>query len=107
MSWRKDRTVPPGWYRTRQIVLNRDGGRCTLHYPGCTGAAVDVDHIVPDSRGGSSAPENLQAVCRHCHDIKTAAERDERNARRRLPRERHPSTIVPPRRSTGRHNGNR
>lgn len=36
--------------------------------------AVEVDHIVPRSQGGTSADHNLQPVCKACHDEKTARE---------------------------------
>ena len=36
--------------------------------------AVDVDHIDPLWNGGLDVEENLQALCRECHDEKTAAE---------------------------------
>lgn len=38
-------------------------------------AATEVDHIVPRSRDGSDADENLQALCKSCHSRKTALER--------------------------------
>lgn len=36
--------------------------------------AIDVDHIVPKSRGGEDAYSNLQALCHSCHSRKTALE---------------------------------
>mgnify|MGYP000849310306 CR=1 FL=1 len=47
----------------RKSVLARNNGRCAI----CNSApAAEVDHI----RGGSSAPENLRGLCRHCHEAK-------------------------------------
>jgi 5-methylcytosine-specific restriction enzyme A len=34
--------------------------------------ATHVDHIVPKSRGGKDALDNLQALCASCHSRKTA-----------------------------------
>lgn len=37
--------------------------------------AVDVDHIVPRSQGGSPFdPANLQPLCKRCHSLKTRRE---------------------------------
>ena len=47
----------------RDSVLARNDGRCVV----CdTAPATEVDHI----RGGSSDPENLRGLCRHCHEAK-------------------------------------
>ena len=35
--------------------------------------ATAVDHIVPKSQGGGDEDSNLQAICKPCHDAKTAA----------------------------------
>lgn len=37
-------------------------------------AALDVDHVVPLRRGGSNANDNLQPLCRMCHNHKTRLE---------------------------------
>jgi 5-methylcytosine-specific restriction enzyme A len=34
-------------------------------------AAVEVDHIVPLFKGGADDIENMQGLCRPCHDKKT------------------------------------
>jgi 5-methylcytosine-specific restriction endonuclease McrA len=31
---------------------------------------IDIDHIIPKSKGGSDALYNLQAMCRHCNRSK-------------------------------------
>ena len=33
---------------------------------------MEVDHIIPISKGGKDEYKNLQLLHRHCHDIKTA-----------------------------------
>ncbi|MDE1465644.1 HNH endonuclease signature motif containing protein [Spartinivicinus sp. A2-2] len=35
-----------------------------------------VDHIKPKSQGGNDALENLQAICRPCHQKKTDQEKN-------------------------------
>jgi len=32
---------------------------------------MELDHIIPKSRGGDEAISNLQVLHRHCHDVKT------------------------------------
>ena len=39
----------------------------------CGRAAEVTDHIIPLSKGGTNERSNLQALCKRCHDIKTAS----------------------------------
>lgn len=39
-------------------------------------SAVDIDHIVPLSRGGEDVDGNVQILCRGCHSRKTAQDMD-------------------------------
>jgi 5-methylcytosine-specific restriction endonuclease McrA len=34
---------------------------------------LEVDHIVPVSRGGTNDPHNLQILCRNCNQLKSAS----------------------------------
>jgi HNH endonuclease len=52
----------PNPLRARVIV--RDGGRCRRCGNACQ---LEVDHITPLSRGGSSEEDNLQTLCRRCN----------------------------------------
>jgi len=36
-------------------------------------AATEVDHVIPRSRGGDDADDNLQGLCRPCHGTKSAS----------------------------------
>lgn len=31
---------------------------------------IDIDHILPQSRGGGNQPQNLQCLCKHCNRSK-------------------------------------
>lgn len=49
---------------TRAAVIVRDGGRCRR----CRRATnLEIDHVVPISKGGSSEEHNLQTLCRRCN----------------------------------------
>lgn len=63
------------WQKLRKVILKRDGFLCQV----CKSAgkytpADEVDHIVPKASGGSDDPDNLRAICKPCHSIKTAKE---------------------------------
>jgi 5-methylcytosine-specific restriction endonuclease McrA len=51
---------------TRRAVFARDGGRCAY----CGGSAASIDHVVPRSRGGRHAWDNVVAACHRCNRIK-------------------------------------
>ncbi len=51
---------------TRRAVFARDGWACQY----CGGAAENVDHVVPKSRGGEHTWENVVAACRRCNSKK-------------------------------------
>jgi 5-methylcytosine-specific restriction endonuclease McrA len=54
-----ERTVPV----SRRAVFGRDSHRCQY----CGGAAENLDHVVPRSRGGLHSWENVVACCRRCN----------------------------------------
>ena len=51
----------------RQLVFARDGYRCQVRAWHCTGRAEHAHHVLPRSRGGDEALENLLTVCAACH----------------------------------------
>jgi 5-methylcytosine-specific restriction endonuclease McrA len=56
------------WPKVRRMVLNRDGHRCQIQGPNCTGQANHVDHIVsPMIDGAWFDPTNLRASCPTCN----------------------------------------
>jgi HNH endonuclease len=59
-----NRRVPDS---VRAAVLVRDGGRCRK----CRRAInLEMDHIVPISKGGKTEESNLQTLCRSCNRAK-------------------------------------
>ena len=63
------------WDRLRKQIMTRDCGLCQPCLArGVVASADAVDHKVPKAEGGTDDPENLQAICRPCHDAKTQAE---------------------------------
>jgi 5-methylcytosine-specific restriction protein A len=60
------------WDKLRKVVLDRDMHMCQscLSRDRAT-VANQVDHIKPRSKGGTDDLNNLQALCKPCHDAKT------------------------------------
>lgn len=69
-------------YRTRRHRLygEQEGvcAGCTTHFPF---QVMDVDHILPRSRGGTDHPDNLQLPCSGCNRSKGAKTMAEWRAR--------------------------
>lgn len=84
VEWANDQNIQPGSHerseakskstprnvnwRLRAQVLMRDEAKCRLC--GCTpkdGAKLQVDHIVPWSKGGETVLANLQILCDRCN----------------------------------------
>jgi len=59
--------------RTRYLVLKRDGYRCVMCGATATeGAKLQVDHVLPKSKGGKAVLNNLQTLCDRCNRGKGA-----------------------------------
>ncbi|SFS08701.1 HNH endonuclease [Agrococcus baldri] len=63
-------------FGARAAVLERAGGRCEgsafLFWGRCDDPAVEVDHVMPWSRGGPTVVGNGQALCRAHNRLKGA-----------------------------------
>lgn len=62
-------------YEVREYLLEKWGRKCA--YCGRSGLPLEIDHIVPRSRGGTDRVSNLTLACRECNQAKgnrTAAE---------------------------------
>lgn len=57
---------------TREAILARTGGRCYLCGAAVTSASMEVDHIIPISRGGAHTLGNLAPACAPCNQAKGA-----------------------------------
>lgn len=56
--------LPSNWYSIRKYILKRDKYKCQS----CGSIATDVDHIFSDT---DHSYENLQSLCKDCHNSKT------------------------------------
>lgn len=72
---RQQRGYGAKWDKTRARILSRDNGLCQpCLKAGQVTTARQVDHVVPKAFGGSEDDTNLQAICKPCHQAKTARE---------------------------------
>ena len=69
-------------------VVKRQGGKCACcdEPLGTVPRMIEYDHILPLADGGEDKPENLQALAKACHSIKTRREATERARANRLAR---------------------
>ncbi|MHB8505573.1 MAG: HNH endonuclease, partial [Acidimicrobiales bacterium] len=51
----------------RRAILVRDGGHC--RFPGCDNRLVDVHHLTPWYRGGTTDIDNGVLCCRRHHQV--------------------------------------
>ena len=65
---RRSRYIPAA---TRVDVLRRDNHRCVYCGVSAKKAELEIDHIVPFSKGGSNAISNLQTLCSDCNKGKS------------------------------------
>jgi len=63
--------------RLRFEILKRDGFRCKYCGRTAVAIALEVDHVVPVSEGGTDEPENLITACFECNRGKGAVPLDE------------------------------
>ncbi len=71
-QWRKGYS-DPNYHRERSAALARARRACERC--GRSDLKLEIDHIVPLSRGGENVRGNLQVLCRMCHIAKTRGDR--------------------------------
>lgn len=77
------RTRGSVWMAIRERIIRRDKGLCQeCQRNGRLSEATQIDHITPLHRGGQDNDANLEALCKGCHDAKTAAEMREMRGER-------------------------
>jgi hypothetical protein len=57
-------------YEIREYLLAKSGHQCA--YCGASGVPLNIDHIVPRSKGGSNRVSNLTVACIPCNQAKDA-----------------------------------
>ena len=62
------------WQQLRMQVLRANPLCVTCKAASHTRLAIEVDHIVPLIHGGSNGIDNLQGLCKACHEDKTASD---------------------------------
>ena len=57
----------------RILVTSRAGRRCEYcHYPQrATNTLLEIEHLIPRSKGGETIPQNLALACRRCNNHKS------------------------------------
>jgi 5-methylcytosine-specific restriction endonuclease McrA len=54
----------------RQSIINRDKSTCYICHKILDNKNVELDHIIPKSRGGDSSASNLSVSCFQCNRSK-------------------------------------
>ena len=55
---------------TKKVVASNQKWTCNMCYK-MLDASYEIDHTIPLYKGGTNNLENLQALCRNCHGLKT------------------------------------
>jgi 5-methylcytosine-specific restriction endonuclease McrA len=64
-------SVKSGWWTIRAAVIKRDKGFCVPCFrKKLVVKAVEVHHLIPLSRGGTTTMANLISLCKVCHDAR-------------------------------------
>ena len=51
----------------RRRVIERDGLHCVYCDEDLSAAEIHMDHVIPESQGGTTDYNNLQVTCRKCN----------------------------------------
>ena len=67
---RTDIEAPIPYRKQKHVLFGRQEGRCGGCKVEFLFRIMEVDHVVPRSRGGSDHPDNLQLLCPNCNRVK-------------------------------------
>ena len=67
---RTDIDAPIHYRQNKHVLYGQQEGRCAGCKMDFPFKVMEVDHVVPSSRGGTDHIENLQLLCSHCNRIK-------------------------------------
>lgn len=59
-------------HKQRMMILERDGFTCQYCGRKAPDVALEVDHVIPVSKGGNNKPNNLVTACHECNSGKRA-----------------------------------
>ena len=63
------------YWKLRHVIFREEKYCRSCRAKGGLVLATDLDHIRPAGLGGKDIKENLQPLCKRCHDIKTIDDR--------------------------------
>ena len=67
---RTDIGAPIHYRKNKHVLFGQQEGHCTGCQMDFPFKVLEVDHVVPRSRGGTDHLDNLQLLCSHCNRIK-------------------------------------
>ena len=67
---RTDIDAPINYRKNKHVLFGQQEGRCNGCKTEFPYRIMEVDHIIPRSRGGTDHMDNLQLLCSHCNRIK-------------------------------------
>ena len=67
---RTDIDAPKNYRQNKHVLYGQQEGRCAGCRTGFEFRHLEVDHIIPQARGGTDHMDNLQLLCGHCNKVK-------------------------------------
>ena len=67
---RTDIDAPIHYRKNKHVLFGKQEGRCGGCLMDFPFKIFEVDHMIPQSRGGTDHPDNLQLLCSHCNRMK-------------------------------------
>ena len=67
---RTDIEAPKNYRQNKHVLYGQQEGKCAGCRMDLPFKIFEVDHVIPQSRGGTDHIENLQLLCGHCNKVK-------------------------------------